>query len=156
MYREEVQTEVTFTRFFAAPRELVWKAWTDPKMLAEWWGPKGFTNPKCNADVRVGGAIDIDMRAPNGTVYPMTGNFEELGPPERLVFTASALDEEKKPLFVNLNTVLFSEVPGGTQIDLHVCVLTRTDDAAQYLKGMRMGWISSLEKLDELLEKQQA
>jgi uncharacterized protein YndB with AHSA1/START domain len=86
----------------------------------------------------------------------LAGNFEEIVPPERLVFTASALDAETKPLFVNLNTILLREVPGGTQIDLHVCVLTRTDEAEHYLKGLRAGWISSFEKLDNLMEEQHA
>ena len=63
---KEPRVEVTLTRIFNAPRELVWKAWTDPQMMARWWGPKGFTNPVCEMDVRVGGKILIHMRAPNG------------------------------------------------------------------------------------------
>jgi hypothetical protein len=55
--------------------------------------------------------------------------------------------------FVNLNTILLREVPGGTQIDLHVCVLTRTDEAEHCLKGPRAGWISSFEQLDNLSDE---
>jgi uncharacterized protein YndB with AHSA1/START domain len=86
----------------------------------------------------------------------MAGNFEEFVPPEWLVFTESALDAEMKPLFVNLNTILLREVPGGTQIDLHVCVLTRTDEAEHYIKGLHAGWTSSFEKLNNLMEEQNA
>jgi len=59
---------LTITRIFDAPRELVFKAWTDPKMLARWWGPHGFTNPVCEVDVRVGGGIRIHMQGPERTV----------------------------------------------------------------------------------------
>src|SRR3974377_2327336 len=80
------EREITITRVFNAPRALVFKAWTDAAELAQWWGPKGFTNPVCELDVRVGGVIRIHMRSPDGSVYPMKGEFREIVPPERLVF----------------------------------------------------------------------
>src|ERR1700689_4045546 len=86
--------ELTITRVFDAPRNIVFAAWTDAKQLAQWWGPTGFTNPVCEIDVRPGGAIRIDMRAPDGTIYPMTGVFVEIVPLERIVFTSFALDKE--------------------------------------------------------------
>ncbi len=140
-------------RVFAAPRALVFKAWVDPNQLAVWWGPKGFTNPVCEADARPGGAILIHMRAPDGVVYPMTGEFLEVTPPERLVFTCAALDGNGQPMFVNRNTVIFTEVAGGTEIALHVAVISTTPAAPQYLKGMEMGWKLSLDRLDVLLEQ---
>ena len=82
--------EVSLTRVFDAPPQLVWMAWTDPRHMAQWWGPKGFTNPVCELDLRPGGAIRIHMQAPNGAVYPMTGSFEEIVPCERLVFRSVA------------------------------------------------------------------
>src|SRR6201981_2378158 len=81
------EREITITRVFDAPRAMVFKAWTDAKELAQWWGPKGFTNPVCELDVRVGGAIRIHMRSPDGSVYPMKGDFREIVPPERLAFS---------------------------------------------------------------------
>src|SRR5687768_2336267 len=84
------ETEVVLTRLFDAPRALVFKVWTEPRHLAQWWGPRDFTNPVCELDVRVGGSILIHMRAPDGRVYPMTGTFREIVAPERLVFTAVA------------------------------------------------------------------
>jgi uncharacterized protein YndB with AHSA1/START domain len=62
--------EVVITRIFDAPRDLVFKAWTDPKHMARWWGPMGFTNPICELDARVGGAWRIVMRSPAGIEYP--------------------------------------------------------------------------------------
>ena len=60
-----IKTEVTITRIFNAPRRLVWKVWTEPTHLKEWWGPKNFTNPVCKADFTVNGNIYIEMRAPD-------------------------------------------------------------------------------------------
>ena len=83
--------EIVITRVLDAPRELVWSAWTDPEQVVQWWGPKGFTNPVCKFDVRVGGSIYVEMRAPDGTVYPMFGEYKEILEPEKLVFISGAL-----------------------------------------------------------------
>jgi uncharacterized protein YndB with AHSA1/START domain len=85
--------ELRLTRILGAPRGLVFKAWTDPEQVARWWGPRGFTNPVCELDARVGGLIRIDMRGPNGAIYPMKGLFHEVVEPERLVFTGTALED---------------------------------------------------------------
>ena len=121
---------------------------------ARWWGPKGFTNPRCEIELKPQGAIHIDMRAPDGTVYPMGGEFEAIDPPSRLVFLSSALDPNGDPIFTNRNTVVFREVEGGTEIALHVRVVDAKANAWQYLKGMREGWTSSLDKLALLIENQ--
>ncbi len=67
----------------------------------------------CEVDARVGGAIRIDMRAPDGVVYPMSGRFIEIDPPHRLVFVTAALDGDGRPMFEVLNTVTFTEVRNG-------------------------------------------
>jgi uncharacterized protein YndB with AHSA1/START domain len=103
MAENPTERELVFTRSFKAPPSVVFKAWTDPRHVAQWWGPRGFTNPVCELDVRQGGAIRIDMRGPDGTVYPMTGAYREIVEPERLVFTSAALDEKGRPLFEVLN-----------------------------------------------------
>src|SRR5207244_6057570 len=82
--------EVTLTRMIDAPRALLWAAWTEPKHVAQWWGPHHFTNPVCEMDVRPGGKLMIHMKAPDGTVYPMPGTFTEVIKPQRLRFTAFA------------------------------------------------------------------
>ena len=64
-----------FKRALDAPRKLVWQAWTDSTPLAQWWGPRGFTNPVCELDVRAGGAIRVDMRGPDGAVYPIVKEY---------------------------------------------------------------------------------
>lgn len=139
--------ELTLTRVFDAPRELVFKAWTDRDRLQRWWGPKGFTNPVCRIDVRRGGAIEIHMRGPDGNVYPMTGAFREVVEPERLVFTSSAPNREDKPMFEMLNTVTFTERGGKTELTLEVRALMVTGDAAYPLQGMTQGWTETLDRL---------
>src|ERR1700683_3709541 len=86
------EREVIITRIFDAPRELVFKAWTDPKHMIRWWGPHRFTNLVCEMDVRVGGAWHIVMHGPNGIDYPCHGVYREIVEPESLVFTNNAED----------------------------------------------------------------
>jgi len=88
------------------------------------------------------------MHAPDGIVFPMSGEYEQIVPPERLVFLSSALDEQGEPIFTNRNTVVFREVDGATEISIHTRVIDAKAAAWQYLKGMREGWSSSLDKLD--------
>jgi uncharacterized protein YndB with AHSA1/START domain len=147
------EQELVLTRVIDAPRELVFKAWTDPKQVAQWWGPRGFSNPVCELDLRPGGAIRIHMRGPDGTVYPMTGVFNEVVEPERLVFTSAALDADGKPIFEVLTTVTFAEQCSKTKQILRARVIKRTGEAAPYLAGMEAGWMQSLERLAESLAK---
>ena len=141
------EQELVLTRAFDAPRELVFKVWTDPKHVARWWGPRGFTNPVCELDLRPGGAILIHMRGPDGTVYPMTGTYQEIVRPERLVFTSAALDSDGNPMFEVLTTVTFAEEGGKTKQILRARVIKKTAQAAPYLAGMEAGWTQSLERL---------
>lgn len=142
-----VAQELVLTRVFDAPRELVFKAWTEPERLQRWWGPNRFTNPVCEVDVRPGGTIRIHMRAPDGMVYPMTGVYHEVVTPERIVFTSVALDGNGDALFEILNTVTFAEDGGKTTLTLHAKVVKVTAAAAPYLAGMETGWSQSLDRL---------
>jgi uncharacterized protein YndB with AHSA1/START domain len=73
------------SRTFDAPRALVWKAWTDPKYVARWWGPKGFTTPVCEMDFRVGGKFLYCMRSPDGQEFWNGGEYHEIVPQEKIV-----------------------------------------------------------------------
>lgn len=141
--------ELVFTRVFDAPRELVFKAWTDPKRVAAWWGPHGFTIPRCELDVRPGGAIVIHMRGPDGSLYPTTGVYQEIVEPERIVFTNAPLDEHEDFLFEILVTVTFAEQNGKTKQTLTARVIKTSAKSAPYLAGMEVGWTQMLEKLAE-------
>jgi uncharacterized protein YndB with AHSA1/START domain len=146
----DLEREVTITRIVDAPPALVFEAWTDPKHMAQWWGPKGFTNPVCELDVRPGGALYILMRAPDGTEHPMTGTFHEIIEPERLVFTAVAVDGKGKALLEALTTVTFVEQSGMTRLTVQASAVGLVDLAARMLEGMEQGWTQSLERLAQL------
>jgi uncharacterized protein YndB with AHSA1/START domain len=146
------QREVTLTRVFDAPPQLVWKAWTEPRHMAQWWGPKAFTNPVCEIDLRERGTIRIHMRGPNGTVYPMTGTFEEIIPLKRLVFSTVARDLDDNPLLEGKTTVTFEDVGGKTKLTIRSWAVGIAPIAPQMLAGMEMGWTQSLDKLAELVE----
>ena len=138
---------------FDASRPLVFAAWTDPKHLAQWWGPKGFTNPVCEFDPRVGGKLRMHMRAPDGAIYPMKGEIREFVPPERLVFTNIAIDETGNHIIEGLTTVTFAEEGDKTKMTLHTSGRAVVEKAVAYLQGMEMGWTQSIDKLGALLAK---
>jgi uncharacterized protein YndB with AHSA1/START domain len=143
--------EVTITRLFDAPRALVFKAWTDAAQLAQWWGPKGFTNPVCEIDARVGGALRIHMRAPDGSIYPMKGEIREIVAPERLVFTNIAVDAAGRHLLEGLTTVTFADQGGKTKLTLRTQAKAVVEYAAAYIEGMEAGWTQSIDKLQTML-----
>ncbi|MGD1087456.1 MAG: SRPBCC domain-containing protein [Verrucomicrobiota bacterium] len=148
-----VGKEFIITREYDAPRDLVFKAWTDPKHLAQWWGPKGFTNPVCEWDARPGGKIYDVMRAPNGIDYPMGGVFREIVMPERLMFTSGALDKKGELLFEFLHTATFTEQNGKTTLTLNSRVIMTTAGADKYIGGFEAGMTQSLERLAGHLTK---
>jgi uncharacterized protein YndB with AHSA1/START domain len=144
--------EVTISRLIAAPRALVFKAWTDPMHLARWWGPRGFSNPVCEVDARVGGQLRIVMRGPDGTDYPMRGVFREVVAPQRLVFTNFPVDADDRPLMDGLTTVTFADEDGKGGLKTRVTVVTRATGlapvAAKMLDGMEAGWTQSIDRLE--------
>lgn len=147
---------ITMTHVFDAPRELVFKAWTDPRHLAQWWGPHGFTNPVCETDPRPGGTWRIDMRAPDGTIYPNRGRYLEVVEPERLVYTDDVEDDEvawgDTPPPSAIITVTFEDDEGG---QTRVTVVVRVDSPeardAMIEMGAVAGWTESMERLAALL-----
>lgn len=102
--------EIVSTRVFNAPRKLVWKAWTDPKHLAQWWGPKGFTNTFHEFDLRSGGVWRFVMHSPDGTDYPNRSVFVEIVKPERIVF------DHLKPMHKFQVIATFAEQAGKTKL----------------------------------------
>ena len=78
---------LAFTRVLNAPRQLVFRIWTQPAHLVRWWGPNDFTLPACEVDFRVGGKYKFCMRAPDGSDHWVWGRYQEIVEPERLVFS---------------------------------------------------------------------
>jgi uncharacterized protein YndB with AHSA1/START domain len=149
----ETVRDVVIEHTFDARREVVFKAWTEPRYLALWWCPHGFTNPVCELDLRPGGGIRLHMRGPDGTVYPMTGVYREIVELERLVFTTTPLNEKGEPMFEVLNTVTFVEDGGKTAVTVHARVVWAAAEGEVYLGGMQEGWRQSLERLAALAKQ---
>lgn len=142
-----LQAELTLTRVFDAPRELVFEAWTHPEHLIHWWGPAGFANPVCEVDARPGGVLYIVMRSPDGHDFPMKGVFQEVVRPIRLSFTNLALDGSGAVLLEGVTTVSFEEQGHKTKVTMHTAMRAKVPQAAQALAGMDQGWSQSLDRL---------
>lgn len=153
------ENELTITRIFDAPRDLLWKAWTEPERVMRWWGPKGFTSPVCKIDLRIGGSYLFCMLSPDGEDFWSTGVYREIVPPAKIVCTDSFADEDGNvvpatyydmgddfPLELQI-TVSFEEHDGKTKMTLLHAGLpsgTMKDATAQ-------GWNESFDKLAESL-----
>ncbi|MGC1105128.1 MAG: SRPBCC domain-containing protein [Candidatus Acidiferrales bacterium] len=85
---------MVITRVFDAPRALVWKAWTDPQYVMQWWGPKGFTAPVCKIDFRVGGKFLCCMKSPDGQEGWNGGEYHEIVPYEKIVYSLYFADSK--------------------------------------------------------------
>ena len=135
--------ELVVSRWFDAPRELVFKVWTEPQHLAKWWGPQGFSIVSCDLDVRPGGRWRRCMRAPDGTVHSKLGVYREIVAPERLVFTYADEDASGICGHETLVTVSFTESGGKTKLVLHQTAFET--QAAR--RSHQVGWGSCLERL---------
>ncbi len=151
--QNEVLKELTITRLINAPRQRVWKAWTDPKQVAQWWGPRGFTNPVCEVDAKPGGKILIHMSG-FGMLAPMAGVFTEVVEQERLVFTNNAYFDASlsRILIEGVTTVTFADEGGKTRLTVHATVLKAAPEATQALAGMNQGWSEQIDKLEEFVK----
>jgi uncharacterized protein YndB with AHSA1/START domain len=146
--------EITITRVFDAPRELVFAAWTDPRHVERWWGPKGYTSFACEIDLRVGGAFGLQMRGPDGAVYPCRGVFRDVVEPEKIVY--AAVLEEGHPCGAGLPpraivTITFAEHDRKTTLTIHTRLESAADHDAAVNAGFVPGWESSLQRLAEVL-----
>jgi len=153
--------ELFITRTFNAPRELVWKYWIESERFKEWWGPKGFTTPVCEIDLRVGGRLFYGMKSPEGQIFYGSGVYREIVPPKRLVVTDSFADENGKvvpasnygmskdiPLELVV-TYSFQEEQGKTKFTLRHSGFPPGPD----FDNARAGWNESLDKLDAMLKQ---
>ncbi len=144
---------IAIMRDFAAPRALVFQAFTDAKHVAEWWGPRGFTAPRGEVDARPGGKIYILMQGPGDFSPPMTATVQEVVPNERFVFSAVARDNNNNALLESLTTVTFRDYGSGTRLTVEARAKGLVDIARVMLAGMEEGWTQSLEKLAEMLAR---
>lgn len=161
--------DVIITRVFAAPRELVYRAWTDAEHLARWWGPKGFDVAVKTLDLRPGGLFHYSMRAPNGALMWGRFQFESIEAPSRIVFVNAFSDEHGAitpnpwmpdwPLEVR-NTLTLVEKDGRTTLTLRGGPLHATEAQRELFRNhrpsMRGGFAGTFAQLDEHLVAQRA
>ena len=151
---ENKDAEIVIHRTFNAPRTLVWQAWTDPKQVMQWWGPQGFHNSACEADLRVGGAFHLTMHAPDGSSYPCKGIYREIVASERIVFDSEA--DESHPCGAGLPprsivTITFVEHGEQTMLTLHTRFETTARRDAANRAGYSMSWGEALDRFGEML-----
>ena len=146
---------VTLTRVLKSPRALVWQAWTDPKMLKQWWGPEEFTNPVVEGDIKEGGTLNIVMHGPKGTPFdmdmPMFKRYREIVPGKKLVFENEPVGPNGERLIDALTTVTFSDHPDGTLMEMTTVAKALAPMAVGMLGGMEAGWSQSFDKLARLV-----
>ena len=138
-------------RIFDAPRNLVFKAWTDPDHIARWWGPRGFTSSVVGKlEVRPGGPYRIHMRSPEGSDHWTQGIYREVVEPERLVMVGGWTDAAGK--FISpetVTTLTFEDHLGKTKLTLS----TTGFESVSARDAHRGGWGSSMDRLAEYLAK---
>jgi len=152
------ELDLVIERVFNAPRELVWKAWTESEHIAKWWGPEGFTTRVEENDFRAGGKTRYVMVGPDGEEYPAGGVLEEIVPLERIVTTDEFeegydykdLKDEDLPQGIVM-TVLFEDVGEKTKLTLLISHPTPEDRRKHEEMGVVAGWHSSFDCLDEYL-----
>jgi uncharacterized protein YndB with AHSA1/START domain len=158
---ETADREIVLTRVFDAPRELVFKAWTDAEHLMRWWAPNGCSTSYCKVDLRPGGKFHYCMRLPEGREIWGMGIFREIVAPSRLVYTDSFADAQGNPVppahygmsashpAESLVTVTFEAQEGRTRLTLRHAIPVSVDER----KGAEQGWGEMLERLAEDLAR---
>ncbi|MEZ2348755.1 SRPBCC domain-containing protein [Terriglobus sp. RCC_193] len=153
---------MTITRVFDAPRELVWKAWTDPKYVMQWWGPKGFTAPVCKMDFRVGGKYLCCMRMPDGQECWNAGEYHEIVLYEKIVSSMYFSDSEGNKIDPEqlgiehevvegaYDTTLFEDLGDG-KTKLTFIGNEPMKDAAE--SGQLEGWKEILDKVADVVAR---
>jgi uncharacterized protein YndB with AHSA1/START domain len=152
--------DLVITHEYAAPRDLVFQAWTDCDQLRRWWGPDGFTTPHCTIDLRPSGFFHYAMRSPEGGDFWGLGTYREVVEPERLVYVDTFSDKDRRrvppsaygmsgghPLEI-LVTVEFEEREGGTRLTVYNDVPASFGERAD----MELGWRQMLDRLGAFVE----
>ncbi|MBI5323788.1 MAG: SRPBCC domain-containing protein [Ignavibacteriae bacterium] len=141
--------EVSAKRILNAPRELVWKVWTEPEHIANWWGPSGFTNTIDKMEVKQGGKWEFIMHGPDGIDYPNIISYIEVKKPELLVYNHGDKEEDT---FFHV-TVKFEELGNKTRLNWNSVFksaeqLKKVVDEHNALEGLKQ----NIDKLEKYLE----
>lgn len=143
--------ELTLTRFIDAPRQSLWRCWTEPELIKQWFTPRPWTTPVVEVDVRPGGASHMIFRAPDGEEFPNRGVYLEVVPGERLVFTDSYTAgwmPSAKPFMTAV--ISFADEDGGTRYTAQVRHWSAEDRARHEEMGFHDGWGRATDQLAAL------
>jgi len=147
------EEQIAVSRSFPAPLALLWKAWTEPAHFMKWCGPKDFTTPSCELDLKVGGRHLWSMKSPGGMLMYFTGTYKEIVPMERIVYTDSLSDAEG-----NLLSPSAMGMPEGSPVSMDVTVTFAHEDGKTTVTvshvgkdHARVGWEQAFEKLTAVL-----
>jgi len=145
---EPARQDVVLTREFDAPRELVFRTYTDPAAIPHWWGPRRLTTIVDRMDVRPGGGWRFVQRDAAGDEFAFHGAYHEVTPPERLVQT---FEFEGMPGHVVLETITFEDLGGRTRLTTRSVFQTVEDRDEMVASDMEQGAVESMDRLEELL-----
>lgn len=144
-------------RIFNAPVERVFRLWTDPLLVAQWWGIRDCTIPHCTLDVRVGGRWRIDMLTASGALYRNQGSYLEVVENVRLSYFDEPDPEIRewagKPPGESRHTVIFTASGARTHVHFEVTLASVADRERLLALGMRGGWTQSFDRLEQLIER---
>jgi uncharacterized protein YndB with AHSA1/START domain len=146
--------ELLLTRLIDAPREKLFRCWTTPELLKQWFAPAPYTTPIAEVDLRVGGANRIVMRAPDGQEIPCPGTYLEIVPNEKLVFTdayTGGWTPSQKPFMTVVIT--FEPEAGKTRYTARVRHWTKEDYDTHVAMGFHQGWGQCADQLAALAKK---
>ena len=149
---EPGRQEIIISRVFDAPRDLVFRACTDPELVSQWWGPKGTATTVEKMDARPGGTWRVTQRDAGGNTFAMHGVFHDVTPPERVVDT---VEYEGMPGHVVLETETLEDLGGGrTKMTDHLVFQTIEDRDAMLQPDMKEEMVSTMDLLAEVLQRQ--
>ena len=168
-FLEGQDRQFVISRTFDAPRDLMWKIWTERDHLAKWFGPKGVTIVSAKNDLRVGGVFHYGMKTADGKMMWGKWIYREIVPPQRLVFIVSFSDEQggvaRHPFnaewpLETLSTVTFAEQDGKTEVTVRWTPHNATESERKTFEtnreGMKQGWGGTFDRLAEYLEERKS
>jgi uncharacterized protein YndB with AHSA1/START domain len=144
--------ELVLTRLIDAPRARLWRAWTEPELLQQWFAPRPWTTPVVRTDVRPGGSNYLVMRGPDGSEHESRGVYLEVVPDERLVITDAytrAWEPSAKPFMTVVLT--FADEDGKTRYTARVRHWSEADRQAHEAMGFHEGWGKATDQLAALV-----
>lgn len=146
--------ELVLTRVIDAPREAIYRAWTEPELLKQWFAPLPYTTPTAEMDVRPGGASLIVMRSPDGQDMPLPGVYLEVVPNEKIVFTDAYTKpwEPSEHPFMTV-TITLDDLGGKTRYTARVLHWTVADREKHEAMGFHTGWGQCADQLAALVAK---